>query len=113
LFMKRDYKVYLDDILDSIEKIIAYTEGRTKSDFTKDNQLQDAVLRRFEIIGEAVKHIPDDIKEKHPEIEWEEAAGARNIFIHEYFGVRLERVWETIINDLPLFEKQIKSVVEE
>lgn len=111
--MKRDYKVYLDDILDSIEKIIDYTEGRTKSDFTKDNQLQDAVLRRFEIIGEAVKHIPDDIKEKHPEIEWEKAAGARNIFVHEYFGVRLERVWKTIINDLPLFEKQIKSLVEE
>lgn len=110
--MKRDYGVYLDDILESINKIFEYTRGKSKSNFTKNAQLQDAVLRRFEIIGEAIKNIPDEIKEKYPEIEWKKAAGARDIFVHEYFGVRFERVWETIINDLPLLKQQITSLIE-
>lgn len=61
--------------------------------------IQDAVVRRLEIIGKAVKHIPDEIKQKHREVEWKKIAGARDIFAHEYFGVRLERVWDTITRE--------------
>lgn len=110
--MKRDYRIYLDDILDSIKKIEEYTKGKSWSDFANDTELQDAALRRFEIIGEAIKHIPDEIKEKYPEIEWKKAAGARDIFAHEYFGVSLERVWGTVIKDLPKFRDQIKGLSE-
>ena len=71
--MKRDDRVYLDDILESIEKIEEYTQGKDEVSFQRDIQLQDAVLRRFEIMGEAVKHIPAEVKEKHPEIEWKKS----------------------------------------
>lgn len=111
--MKRDYKVYLDDIAESIEKIEEYTQGKSWSDFSNDTEMQDAVLRRLEIIGEAVKHIPDEIKGKYPEIEWKKIAGARDIFAHEYFGVKLERVWDTIVNDLPPFKKQVQRLLGE
>lgn len=111
--MKRDYKVYLDDIAESIEKIEEYTQGKSWSDFSNDTELQDAVLRRLEIIGEAVKHIPDEVKGKYPEVEWKKVAGARNIFAHEYFGVKLERVWDTIVNDLSLLKQQAEKLLSE
>lgn len=110
--MKRDYRVYLDDILESIERIEEYTQGKNETDFKKDTKLQDAVLRRLEIIGEAVKHIPDDVKGKHAEVEWKMIAGARDIFIHEYFGVKLERIWDTVVKDLPKLKKQIEDLPE-
>lgn len=108
--MKRDFRVYLDDILESIERIEDYTKGKTEEVFRRDTELQDAVLRRLEIIGEAVKHIPDYLKDRYPQIDWKKIAGARNIFVHEYFGVRLERVWDTVVRDLPRLKEQIKSL---
>ena len=110
--MKRDYRVYLDDIAESIEKIENYTQGKSWSDFERDTELQDAVLRRFEIIGEAVNHIPSEVKEKHPGVEWKKASGARNIFAHEYFGVNLKRVWDTVTKDLPELKKQIQKIIQ-
>lgn len=111
--MKRDFRVYLDDILESIERIEDYTKGKTEEVFKRNTELQDAVLRRLEIIGEAVKHIPEDVKDKYPQIEWKKIAGARNIFVHEYFGVRLERVWETALKDLPRLKEQIERILKE
>ena len=108
--MIRDIGVYLDDILESIKQIEKYTKGLTQKDFEHKLQVQDAVIRRFEIIGEAVKNIPEDYKKSHPEIEWRKAAAIRNILIHEYFEVNIERVWNTIIDDLPLFKKQIQGL---
>lgn len=74
-------------------------------------KVQDAVLRRLEIICEAVKHIPDKVKEKHPEVEWKKIAGARDIFVHEYFGIKLERVWDTIANDLLPLKEQVEKLI--
>lgn len=111
--MKRDFRVYLDDILESILYIEAYTENLTKQGFKNDIGKQDAVVRRLEIIGEAVKHIPEEIKKDHREIPWNKITGARNIFVHEYFGVKLERVWDTIKQDLPRFKEQIEKLLKE
>lgn len=99
--MQRDIGLYLDDILESIEKIESYTKGISEEEFSRNTETQDAVLRRLAIIGEAVKHLPEDLKEKHKQIPWKQIAGARDIFVHEYFGVGIERVWEAIHENLP------------
>ena len=111
--MKRDVRVYLDDILESIERIQDYVKGLSEDQFMDAVDIQDAVVRRLEIIGEAVKHISKDVRDKHPEVEWKKIAGARDIFVHEYFGVKLERIWDTISNDLPSLKKQIKKLLKE
>lgn len=98
--MKKDIRVYIEDILESIAKIEEYTKNVTEKIFNKDTQLQDSVLRRLEIIGEAVKNIPTDFRNKYPEIPWKNIAGMRDILIHEYSGVNLKRVWKVVKKDL-------------
>lgn len=114
--MERDINLFIQDILESIGLIEDYTKGINKEEFlNKDNNLQmkDAIFRRLEIIGEAVKNIPEDFKNKHSDIPWKEIAGMRNILIHEYFGVMLERVWKTASKDLPELKKNILKILKE
>lgn len=109
--MIRDPRVYLDDILESIDKIKAYTKNVEEAKFYEDIKLQDAVVRRFEIIGEAVKHISPTLRKKYPRIPWKKIAGTRDVFIHEYFGVNLERLWKIIQEDILPFEENLKKML--
>ncbi len=91
--MKKDPQILIAHILECIELIEEYTQGITREQFLKNKQLQDAVIRRIEIIGEAVKNIPQGIKDKYPSIPWKEIIGMRDILIHEYFGIDLDLTW--------------------
>ena len=109
--MPRDYKVFLKDIANAIERIEEYTVKLSYEDFYKNRLVQDAVVRNLEIIGEAVKHLPDDIQRKYPDIEWKKIAGLRDILIHAYFGVDHEIVWDVIKNKVPELKKQISEII--
>jgi len=108
--MKRDYKLRIQDILDSIDLIESYIKGKSEDDFYEDFELQDAVMRRLEIIGEATKHIPITVREKYPEIPWKKMAGLRDVAIHDYSDIVTERIWSTIITAIPTTKKLVEKV---
>lgn len=103
----------LKDIIRAIDNIENYTRGVDYRSFESNQEKIDAVLRNFEIIGEAVKNLPNEIKRKHKEIEWKSISGMRDVLIHEYFGVDLETVWKAVKEDLPVFKKKIKKMLGE
>lgn len=106
----RDYRLYLDDIKNSITKIKEYTDGISSEEFAQDGKTIDAVIRNLEVIGEAVKNLPEHIKSKHSDIDWRAIAGMRDIIAHQYFGVDYNEIWKAIKEDLPLLDKKIKEI---
>lgn len=108
----RNYKLYLDDILQAIKAIETYTKGFDFKKLEQDRLVIDGVVRNLEIIGEAVKHIPVDIKKRHPDIEWKKIAGLRDILAHEYFGIDLKLLWDIIENKLPEFKKEAARLLK-
>lgn len=109
---EKNPKIFLEDILESIGRIEQYAKGKTKDEFLDDYEKQDAIMKRLEVIGEAVKNIPTGVKKKYPGIPWRDMAGMRDILIHEYFGVLMERVWDTAKNDIPKLKKQISELLK-
>ena len=109
----RDYKLYLQDILGAIESIQAFVQGMSLDDFRADDKTSSAVLRKFESIGEAAKHIPDDLRQLNSRIPWTEMAGMRDRLIHAYFGVDFQLVWETIQERIPEIKSHIQSMLSD
>lgn len=111
--VKRELRLFLQDIVESIEQIEEYYEEiETEEKFMHDQKTQDAIVRRLEIIGEATKNIPTDSRSKFPEVPWKKVAGLRDVLTHEYFGVNIERVWTIIEKDLPGLKKQIEKIIQ-
>jgi uncharacterized protein with HEPN domain len=108
--MKKDPLVYIDDIRDSIEAIKIYTGGLTKEEFFNSTEKQDAVYRRLAVIGEAANRLPDEFRNQYPQVPWHKIVGMRNVLIHEYDSIDLERVWETIQKDIAKLEDYLKSI---
>jgi uncharacterized protein with HEPN domain len=109
--MPRDYKAFINDILEAINRIESYTSDLTIEKFSKSQLYQDAALRNLGIIGEAVKRLPDTLIKKYPEVEWKKIAGLRDILIHSYFGIDIEIVWDVIQNKLPDLKDQISFIL--
>jgi len=111
--MKKDTKVFLGHILESIEHVEAYIHGLRKDDFLNSEQKQDAVIRRIEIIGEAARNIPASFRKKHNHIPWKKIAGMRDKLAHDYFGVSLNVAWDVAKSDLPKLKKDIEKLLDE
>ena len=107
---ERDPRLYLSDILDSRNAIQEFVKGLSFEEFCRDRKTCSAVIREFEIIGEAVGKISDTLKQKHPNIEWQDMKDFRNLLAHEYFGIDLEIVWNIIRDDLPALMDAIRTI---
>lgn len=112
--MSRDYRLYLDDIRESCEKVLRYVHGLTFGQFVHDEKTFDAVVRNLEIIGEAAKHIPPDIRSRYPEVEWPKIAGLRDVVVHEYFGLDGDILWDIVQNHVPaLLDHVVRILAQE
>lgn len=110
--MRKDPKVFLKHILNSIVAVEEYTKGISEDEFYSNRQIIDAVVRNFEIIGEATKNLPANFRAAAIHIPWEKMAGMRNNLIHEYFGVDKQEVWNTAKEDLPALKKEIEILLK-
>lgn len=109
----RVYLDYLRDMLISAEKAVEFVGAMNYEQFAKDEKTIYAVVRALEIIGEAARKIPEDMRKTYPDIPWREIAGTRDKLIHEYFGVNLKVVWRTVQDDLPILVKQLRKTIDE
>ncbi|MCD6512089.1 MAG: DUF86 domain-containing protein [Thermoplasmata archaeon] len=111
--MKRDYKLFIKDIVDAIESIEEFVAGMNFEEFKNDDKTVSAVVRKLEIVGEATKNIPDETKEKYPNLPWKEMAKIRDKLIHGYFVVDFEIVWKVIKEELPSLKPEIEKILQE
>jgi len=110
---KRDYGDFVQDILDSINDVENFIDGMEFEDFINDKKTIYSVVRAIEIIGEAAKNVPEQIRTKYPDVPWKQMAGMRDKLIHEYFGVDLEILWKTAKDDVPQLKTPISKVFED
>ncbi len=110
---KRDEILFLEEIYESINLIGRYVSGLTEKEFEENIEKQDAVLRRIEIIGEAVKNLSNTTRTQYPDIPWKEMAGMREVVIHQYFGVTLGMIWRVATSDLILLKEKMSTIIDE
>ena len=111
--MPRDFRLYLEDILEAIRRVFLYVEGLEYAQFVDDTMRVDAVTRNMQIIGEATRHLPSDLKALYSHIEWKDIVGLRNIVTHSYFSVNLPIVWRTIEEDLPVLRDAVEKMLRD
>ena len=110
--LKREFILYLEDMFQSMERIEEYLGDLDFKRFKMTYMVVDAIIRNFEIIGEASKNIPADIQNKYPEIPWKKMYGLRNLIAHEYFGIDYEMIWEIAKNNLPQNQIDLEKIIE-
>ena len=110
--MTKEFIDYIEDIIKAIDDASSFVNNMDYEEFVKDSKTAYAVIRALEIIGEAAKNVPPSIKSEYSQIPWKKMAGMRDKVIHEYFGVDLKRVWNTVKNDLPALKPQFEKILE-
>ncbi len=108
--MIRDDQVYIAHIVDALEQITLYTDGMDDEAFRVNRLVQDAVIRQFEIIGEATKNLSDCFRGRHTGLPWKDLAGFRDKLIHQYFGVDLSTVWRSVVDDVPFLMDEVQKI---
>lgn len=109
--MSRDPLLFLEDIEKSCAKVVRYTEGRTKDQVFGEDVRVDAVLLNLHIIGEAVKKLPDDLRERHPDVAWREIAGLRDLIAHAYFALDSHILWDAVKRDVPVLLDAVRKII--
>ena len=109
----RIYRDYLQDIIDSCKYIKEFTKNMNYNQFFIDTKTQYAVTRALSIIGEAVKKVPNSIREKYPQLPWKEMAGMRDVLVHDYYGTDTEVLWQTVKKDVPMIHKELKKIISD
>jgi len=109
---RRNWRLFIEDILESIELVEGYVAGMEFGDFGADRKTVDAVVRNLEIIGEASKHVPDGVRGDFQDVDWKAMVGLRNRIAHEYFGVSLEIVWNIVERELPALKERMREILE-
>ncbi len=109
----RDYRIYLKDIVAAMESIEGFIAGMDFGAFQADDKTASAVMRKLEIIGEAVKQVPPEVRHRYPQVPWREMAGMRDKLIHFYFGVDYSLVWRAITERIPKIKGEIQRILQE
>jgi len=111
--MKRIYIDYLQDMLDNAKRAIQFTKGMSFESFSRDDKTVYAVIRAVEVIGEAARNVPEKVRSKYSEIPWRDIAGMRDKLIHQYFGINMQVVWQTIHEDLPMLIDTLQEIIKQ
>jgi uncharacterized protein with HEPN domain len=111
--MSRNIQLYFEDILTSCAKVLSYTQGMSFEEFVADERTFDAVILNLLVVGEAIKNIPHDIRDRNPQIEWRKIAGLRDILAHAYFQIENEIIWDVVQNKVQPLQEQVQKLLNE
>jgi uncharacterized protein with HEPN domain len=108
---RREWDIRIDDMITAVEKILSYTAGMDKAAFAADGRTIDAVVRNLIVIGEAAGHVPEDVVAASPQIPWARMRGMRNLAVHEYFGIDVNVLWDTVTINLPALSPLLRELL--